>query len=258
LEQRDVDLGNGQILGDFTPDFRQLPAPARYRFVLGLARVPDGDRQVCENDWDLWIYPEQVDTGPVSSVTIVRDWNDEAVRTLSAGGKVLWLLPPSRVAPDKKLGKVELGFSSIFWNTAWTKRQPPHTLGILCDPKHPLFADFPTDFHSNWQWWYLVHHAGAMILDGLPADLTPTIEVIDDWVTARKLALAFEAKVGEGRLLVCSIKLDDPATPDPVTRQFRHSLLRYMASDRFQPRVEVAADQLKSLAELPPNKRKAN
>ena len=79
---------------------------------------------------------------------------------------MLW--PPARPrSPDPKLGKVALGFSSIFWNTAWTRRQPPHTLGILCDPKHPLFASFPTDNHSNWQWWYLVSRSGAMILDRL-------------------------------------------------------------------------------------------
>ena len=32
------------------------------------------------------------------------------------------------------------GFSSIFWNTAWTHHQAPHTLGILCDPRGPAFA----------------------------------------------------------------------------------------------------------------------
>ena len=35
------------------------------------------------------------------------------------------------------------GFSPIFWNTAWTNWQPPHTLGILCDPKHPALAVVP-------------------------------------------------------------------------------------------------------------------
>jgi dipeptidyl-peptidase-4 len=68
---------------------------------------------------------------------------------------------------------VALGFSSIFWNTAWTRRQAPHTLGILCDPEHPAFGAFPTDSHSNWHWWYLVTRAGAMILDGLPKELEP-------------------------------------------------------------------------------------
>ncbi|MGA2701565.1 MAG: hypothetical protein ABSH35_10770 [Isosphaeraceae bacterium] len=57
------------------------------------------------------------------------------------------------------------------WNTAWTRRQPPHTLGILCDPGHPALVEFPTESHSNWQWWYLLTRADALILDDLPHDL---------------------------------------------------------------------------------------
>ena len=99
---------------------------------------------------------------------------------------MLLLAPPQSVknaGPDE----VKLGFSSIFWNTAWTHRQAPTTLGILCDPKHPAFAEFATDFHSKWQWWYLVTRAAPMILDNLPAGFQPTVQVIDDWFTARRL-----------------------------------------------------------------------
>jgi len=72
--------------------------------------------------------------------------------------------------------KVAIGFSSIFWNTAWTNNQAPHTLGILCDPKHSLFNEFPTEFHSNWHWWDPVTHSQAMILDKFPGDLHPLIQ----------------------------------------------------------------------------------
>ena len=87
-----------------------------------------------------------------------------------------------------------------------------------------------------------------MILDDLPATLRPTVQVIDDWVTARKLALTFETKVGEGRLAVCSIDLTGELQDNPVARQFRHSLLRYMSSPRFQPRTETAIADLRRLA----------
>ncbi|MBI4658817.1 MAG: hypothetical protein HY735_08240, partial [Verrucomicrobia bacterium] len=182
-----------------------------------------------------------------SPITLANEWNDAVLAALKLGGKVLLLIPPHRVAPDKRLGKVELGFSSIFWNTAWTKRQPPHTLGILCDPKHPLFAGFPTDEHSNWQWWYLITRAGAMILDDLPVALRPTVQVIDDWLTARRLGLVFEAKAGGGKLIVCSIDLEHDPDGNIVARQFRHSLLRYMGSDQFQPEIEITAEQVRSL-----------
>jgi hypothetical protein len=140
-----------------------------------------------------------------------------------------------------------LGFSSIFWNTAWTQRQAPHTLGILCDPTHPAFAEFPTDYHSNWQWWYLVSRAGVMILDDLPTELSPTVQAIDDWVTNRKLGLVFEAKMGQGNLLVCSIDLENDLDTNPVARQLRYSLLRYMAGSHFEPAVTLTADQVRTL-----------
>jgi hypothetical protein len=146
-----------------------------------------------------------------------------------------------------EFGPVGLGFSSIFWNTAWTHRQPPHTLGILCNPKHPALAEFPTEFHSNWQWWYLVSRAGAMILDDLPEQLRPVVQVVDDWVTNRKLGLLFEARVGRGRLMVCSIDLENGLEDNPVARQFRQSLLRYMSGKRFDPRVEIDAEAVRRL-----------
>jgi hypothetical protein len=112
-------------------------------------------------------------------------------------------------------------------------------LGILCDPKNPALAEFPTEYHSNWQWWYLISQSSAMVLDDLPAELKPTVQVIDDWFTARKLGLMFEAKVNGGKLLVCSIDLESNIETNPVARQMRTSILDYMNGSRFAPRVEV-------------------
>lgn len=165
-----------------------------------------------------------------------RVWlDDRPVGTADALGTPL---PPAQVA---------LRFSSIFWNTAWTRGQPPTTLGLLCDPRHPALADFPTDFHSNWQWWYLVSRATPLRLDGLPAATRPIGQVIDDWFTARKLGLVFAARAGRGRLVVCSIDLTDAAGDNPVARQLRTSLLRSMAGNRFAPSVDVS---IASLAQL--------
>jgi len=128
-----------------------------------------------------------------------------------------------------------------------TNRQPPHTLGILCDPAHPALAEFPTEFHSNWQWWDLVSKSRAMILDDLDPDLRPLVQVIDDWNTNRKLALVFEAKVGAGKLLACSIDLHSDLAARPVARQMRRSLLQYVQSDAFGPKALCSVAQLKAL-----------
>jgi GH18 family chitinase len=240
LPRRDVPIDNGVALGRVSVRLAKVAAPRRYRLVVGLDGTP------FENDWDVWVYPPRVDTAVPSGVSVARSLDAAAETLLRSGGRVVLLVPPDRVRGDAQ-GRVELGFSSIFWNTAWTRRQAPHTLGVLLDPKHPALASFPTEGHSNWQWWYLVSRAGAMILDGLPRELRPTVQVIDDWFTNRRLGLVFEARVGKGRLLVTSIDLDRGLETNPVARQMRHSLLRYAGSDRFAPAVDVPADAVRAL-----------
>jgi hypothetical protein len=110
--------------------------PARFKLVMGIEGTP------FENDWDLWVYPATANTRCPPNVTIVSGLDAKAEAVLRAGGRVLLLVPPGKARGDR-LGKVQLGFSPIFWNTAWTHRQPPHTLGILCDPKHPRLPISP-------------------------------------------------------------------------------------------------------------------
>ncbi|MEZ0216567.1 MAG: hypothetical protein ACAH89_05510, partial [Rariglobus sp.] len=159
---------------------------------------------------------------------------------LESGGDLLLAVSGKAVA-----GGVQLGFSTVFWNTAWTNGQAPHTLGVLCDPKHPALHEFPTEGWSNWQWWYPLHRGGAFVLDGLPDGLTPIVRVIDDWFTARRLGLIIEARVGKGRLLLCGVDL--PAADDPVNRQLLASLLRYMGGKEFAPAITLDVARVRGL-----------
>jgi hypothetical protein len=220
----DVPVGNGIQAGRIEWTLAELAAPARLVLTVSLKGTA-----YC-NHWDLWVYPAKLEVPAAPDVMIVESLDEEAVSTLRAGGKVLWMLPPDKVNSD-----VPAGFTTIFWNTQWTNRQPPHTLGILCDPQHPALAQFPTDFHSNWQWWDLVSKSRSMILDELEPRLRPVVQVIDDWNTNRKLGLVFEAKVEGGKLLVCSIDLRNGLGRRPVARQMLYSLVNYMCGSDFQP-----------------------
>jgi hypothetical protein len=235
-------IPTGQLteVGQIKASLRTAAAPQKLRLVVGIAGTE------FENDWDLWVYPASVPTAPPVGIHVVQQLDDDALAKLKAGGKVLLLAPPRSVKSD-----VALGFSSIFWNTAWTHGQRPHTLGILCDPKHPALEAFPTEYHSNWQWWDLVHGGAAMVLDGLPKDLRPIIQVVPDWFQPRRLALAFEARVSGGQLLVASMDLTSDLERRPIARQMRHSLLRYMASQRFDPKQQLSPEQVRALFKSP-------
>ena len=158
---------------------------------------------------------------PANNVIIAKSL-DAALSAFAAGKRVFWMAAGT-VADDPQRPLVA-GFSPVFWNTAWTQWQPPHTLGILCDPGHPALALFPTEFHSNWQWWEIQKDARPFILTKYH-NLKPVVQVIDDWVTNRKLGYVFETKVGSGKLLACSADLEADLPNRPAARQFRRQSL---------------------------------
>jgi len=232
-----VELPTGGLhtVGDVSIELAELPSPAKYNLEVAV----EGADAI--NDWDVWVYPDRVETES-ATVQVVSMLDDKTIEYLKGGGKVLLSAKPETVKTD-----VKLGFSSIFWNTAWTQGQAPHTLGVLCDPKHPALAAFPTEYHSNWQWSEPIRHAATMELDRLPSGLKPIIQIVPDWFAPQKLALVFEVKVGEGALLVCSIDIMNEIDERPIERQLRRSLLDYMESDKFDPEISVEVDRIHAL-----------
>ena len=237
-----VPTGTNTVLADrFRFPVRDIRAPAR--LVLETVLRDASGAAIASNRWPVWVYSADPPPVPPADVRVTATLDDKTLAALRRGGKVLWLLPP-----EKANTRLLTGFSTIFWNTVWTGGQPPHTMGIFCDPRHPALALFPTEGHTDWQWWGLLRRAGVMELDGLPESLRPIVGLVPDWFDPRRLGLLFECRVGEGRLLVCSIDLRTDLEKRPAARQFLRSLFRYMTSDRFRPSVDVDPSALRRLA----------
>lgn len=197
------------------------------------------------NSWDIWVYPVD-QTYNTPNLKVTDKLNQNILAFLENGGNVLLSLGKGKVSPEMG-GNVGVGFSTIFWNTAWTGNQKPHTLGILCNPQHPALAGFPTDYYSDWQWWDAMSNADAIQLDLLSADISPIVRIIDDWVTNRSLALLFEAKVGKGKILVSGTDLVNGLENRPEARQLLLSLKRYMDGNQFNPKNELTFGQLQKI-----------
>lgn len=226
IDARELPFGSGLPLGKVSAPLEGVAAPSHLVFELAIEGTP------YRNHWDLWLYPTHLDPG--TEVHIAASLDTASLALLRQGGSVLLLPPAGTIGND-----IPLGFTTPFWNTAWTEGQPPHTLGILCRPDHPALASFPTRSHSTWQWWEVLHEAKCLVLDGLPTAPEPIIRVIDDWTTNRNLALAVEAQVEGGKLLVCSADLRTRLEQRPVARQLLHSLASYMQSPGFVPEVTL-------------------
>ena len=198
------------------------------------------------NSYDLWAYPDDVKMNK-KGVVIAKSLTDDVMRKLQKGARVL-LMPDS----------TELCVGGLFQTDYWNyrmfktisennkKQVSPGTLGLLCDPNHPLFNDFPTEEHTSWQWWPVVKWSHPFILDNTNKDYRPVVQVIDNIERNHKLGLVFEFRVGKGRLLVVMSDLDK-ASQYPEGRQFYASVLNYMHAKAFAPATTVTADQLRQL-----------
>ncbi len=242
LPVQDVPVGNGIRLGSIDIPLQHLKPASQYVLTVSIPGVTNPNGQPVENSWDIWVFPAALEVQAPAGVAVTAALDEKTLAILKNGGKVLLLLPPEQVLTGS-----QIGFSSIFWNTAWTHNQPPHTLGIVCDPHHPVFGDFPTEDHSNWQWWDLVHGSAAMQMDGLPGPLRPLVQPVDTWFENRRLGLLFEARLNGGKIMVCSMDLAGSLDSRPVARQMWYSLMKYMESAQFDPQVEVTPGMIQSL-----------
>jgi hypothetical protein len=191
-----------------------------------------------KNRWNIWVYPKKVE--PVPSDVVFATTLNTALPALAAGKRVLFN-PPVR-----NIKGIEGKFVPVFWSPVHFPKQPG-TMGILCDPKHPALAQFPTAAHSDWQWWEPALRSRTVIINNLP--VTPIVRVIDNFARNHSLANIFEAKVGKGSLLFCAIDVTNDLETRPVARQLRNSLLQYVAGKNFTPVRELPEDELKNILE---------
>ncbi len=234
LPVQNISQGTLMSLGDINVPLKDIASPTKLTLMFAII----GTKFI--NSYDIWVYPDKVDTS-AGNVIISRKYDDATREALSVGKSVL-LIPEANDLNNSLPGM----FAPDFWNYGMFKKLAeerkvpvaPGTLGILCDPNHPALTDFPTEFHSNWQWFNLLQNSRTIILDAMPAGYRPIVQVVDNLERAKKLGNVFEVKIGKGKLLVCSINL--PAIQDkPEARQLLHSLLRYMNSDRFEPKTTI-------------------
>jgi hypothetical protein len=204
------------------------------------------------NNYDIWVY--HADKGDIQKqekgIIITSKYTDEIGKKLLSGASVM-LMPDSSECRQNTVGGL---FTTDYWNFKMFKtisennNKPvsPGTLGILTNSKHPIFSQFPTEDHSNWQWFAPIKASRPMILDGLDSTYRPIVQVIDNIERNHKLGLIFEFAVGKGRLLVCMSNLK-AVMNYPEIQQLYKSILTYMHSKSFAPTYQLSLQDLKSL-----------
>ena len=192
------------------------------------------------NRYPVWVYP------PVSPENLVcpenvyetQRFNEKAKNVLAAGGCV-YLTPPSK--KEALPGSIQAQFTTDFWSVG-TFSQQAGGMGQLIDSAHPLFADFPTESHTNWQWWPMASRRAVILPKRIPAIITE----MDSYAYLRPMAQLFECRCGGGRLLFSSLGLQD-LQQYPEARALLSSIYRYLAGEEFAPEQELDVETVASL-----------
>ena len=150
------------------------------------------------------------------------------------------------VAPpaDKEHMPQSIGtqFTTDFWSVGTFPAQEG-SMGQLIDTQHPIFQSFPTEYHTNWQWWPMASQRAFV----LPHTIQAIVTEMDCYAYLRPMAQLFEARCGGGVILVSSMGLQD-LQQYPEARALLHSLYQYMDSESFAPQQELPPELFASLA----------
>ncbi|MBR4039905.1 MAG: hypothetical protein IKJ11_07390 [Clostridia bacterium] len=193
-----------------------------------------------ENEYDVWVYPKETASRP-ECIHECRALDARALHVLRTGGMVL-LAPDSdeEALPHSIKGQ----FSTDFWSVGTFPAQAGG-MGQLIDASHPLFEHFPTDTHTDWQWWPFASQRAVILPEQMRA-LRPMVTLMDSYAYLRPMAQLLECRCGGGRLLLCTMGLHH-LLARPEARALRSAIYRYMDSPRFAPAYEVSPDVIRHL-----------
>ena len=234
----DIKTGNVYPVGKIVSAFSYVRKPSELELCIEVARSP------YRNRWKIWVYPDSETAQLPSGVHLAQDWKD-ARKHLLAGEKVIFF--PS----TDEMAKWRPGqFKTVFWSPVWLKRGP-ETMSVAALPGHPALEGFPTERHTDWQWFEVLEHSVALCIDDLPVDFTPIVGVIDSFRKNERLCNLFEARVGKGRLLLATCDLIRDVDGDLARKALRNSIFHYISSDAFTPSYTLDPQNLDRLFKSP-------
>ncbi|WP_278702737.1 sugar-binding domain-containing protein [Phocaeicola sartorii] len=186
-----------------------------------------------ENNWDIWVYPRHKEwMTSTDEVLYTKVYDEKAKNHLKSGKKVVLIPQPNKVKGRRSV------FHNHFWNPIMFK-WAPMTLGCLIHAGHPVFKEFITEKHLDWQWWDILTNAKVIEMVDTPNEFRPFIQTIDSYDSNHKLGIGFEAKVNGGKLLVLAMDTQKNMENRPASQQLLQSIDSYVKSEHFDPKVEI-------------------
>jgi len=218
-----IKVGVRVVAGNISKDLSAINTANSYKIKVEI------EGTTYKNDWQIWVYPSGIEIKPGD--VIITANRPEALKALARGQKVLYSPKPEEIKG------LEGKFVQVFWSPVHFPDQPG-TMGLLMDPMHPALSQFPTEMHTNWQWWDLCKKSKTICIDSIPG-AKPIVENVDNFMKNRRLCSIFEAQIGKGQLIFSSMDLLTDTENRPAAKQLLFSLVEYMKSDKFKPEATI-------------------
>lgn len=244
LQASEIAIGNGIAVGEISVPIDSNQGAAKWTVSVA---IKDTDWQ---NQWNVWVYPKpslaKSGSDEADGVVVIRQFGKPLFDALASGNRVLFL--PQREEIREPL---DGRFIPVFWSPLHFPNQPG-SLGTMIDAGHPVFSQFPTSTHTDWQWWELLATSTSVSGAGLGPKFQPIMQFVDKFNRNDLPAILWEAKVGPGSLFVCSLDIDSDPEKRIVAAQLKSSILNYVGSDEFDPGLTVPPSKLIDLFQSRP------
>lgn len=186
------------------------------------------------NRWNIFVYPAaEYD----NKIPVINGYTDKLEEIIQNGGKAIV------IADTKNLkNPIEGLFKPVFWSPAWFKSQ--RACGLICDNKHPIFREFPTDSFANFQWKHPIDNSVSTDISSLPEEFNLLIEPVPNFFDNTPRSPLFEAKIGNADILFCGFNFD---IDKKAVCALKYSIMKYVNSDEFNPSQRLDENLFKQL-----------
>ena len=187
--------------------------------------------------YPIWVYRKTTPVCP-ENVYETRAFDVKTREILQNGGRV-YLSPDA----DKESlpNSIKTQFTTDFWSVG-TFADQEGGMGQLIDTEHPIFKEFPTDFHTDWQWWIMATKRAVI----LPHPMKTIITEMDSYAFLRPMAQMIEFRCLKGKVLLSTMELHK-SQQYPEARALQAAIYTYLSGENFEPAEELAEEELSTL-----------
>ena len=189
------------------------------------------------NTYPVWVYPKFIPICP-EHVYETGALDQTAVRVLNEGGTV-FLTP--KAEKEALPGSVKSEFTPDFWNKINFPFQSG-TMGQLIEENHPVFRYFPTEDHTDYQWFSMASSRAVVLRRPLKSIVT----VMDTCEELRFLSQLFEFRCLNGSVLFSTMGLKE-RMEYPEVRALLSGIYEYLESYDFSPSESMRTEELRRM-----------